>query len=139
MRDLSAAELLAAWERALDPGLPHPALALLAAAAEQPVAVAARLPVGRRDVALLRLRERLFGRQLSCLARCPGCGDVAEFAADVASLVGGDPAPVDETEPVMLGAYDVLLRPADSLALASAACARDVAAARQRLLAACLV
>jgi len=85
MRALSAADLLALWERgrrqhrldraltllsAADPGLTHAELAALG--------------IGQRDRLLLDLRERTFGPTLECVVPCGACGAAVEFRFGVA-------------------------------------------------------
>jgi hypothetical protein len=79
MRVPSATQLLDAWERALSESPTRRALSLLTAAhPELSEGEIAALPIGRRDARLLRLRERLFGSQLSLVVPCPRCGDCIE-------------------------------------------------------------
>lgn len=83
---LAAHELLDVWERALPLPPARRALALLAVAADDAPEALARLPVGRRDAQLLRLRERLFGSRLQTLANCPACGEQLELDFDAADI-----------------------------------------------------
>jgi hypothetical protein len=85
MGRLTASELLDVWERGLGRPLPERVLGLLAAAfGDTTVDQFADVPIGQRDALLLRLRERLFGREITVVARCPGCGEQIEstFAVD---------------------------------------------------------
>src|SRR5256885_1010946 len=76
----SAAELLDAWERGLDQPGPDRALCLLAAAMpDASPASLASMPIGRRDAALLELRECIFGPSLVGRAACPACGELLEL------------------------------------------------------------
>lgn len=84
MGTLTAVELLDVWERGLNRPHPERALGLLAAAsADKSIDELADLSIGRRDAHLLRLREQLFGRQLTVVARCPACGDPVESTFSV--------------------------------------------------------
>jgi hypothetical protein len=75
----SVEHLLQAWERGC--GL-HPvrrALALLhAASPDTPLDAWACMPIGRRDSALLDLRETLFGKRIETVMPCPQCGEILE-------------------------------------------------------------
>lgn len=76
---MDAAALLAAWERGLGRSPTGRALALLGAT--DPVRTEddwAEASIGARDAALLRLRERLFGRCMEVTAGCPRCGEPLE-------------------------------------------------------------
>jgi hypothetical protein len=129
MKALSAAELLDTWERGRSEPPPVRALRLLAAA--RPDADAAELEqvtVGRRDAALLALREAMFGPRLVGLASCPSCGEQVEAAFDCAE-VRREPAALECDDPFRLPTC------ADLVAIAGEP---DVATARERLLRRCL-
>ncbi|MCC6729954.1 MAG: hypothetical protein IT208_11515 [Chthonomonadales bacterium] len=116
-----AAHLLQAWERARHHSAPRRALALLEAAAPgEPPERLASWSVGRRDAALLGLRERLFGPAIAALADCPACGERNEVAFEAASIrLPRGPA---EAVPLEVGGLRLRLRPVDSgdlLALAA--------------------
>jgi hypothetical protein len=137
MPGLPAAVTLELWEGA--EGLRPVERALALAAAAGPPARAdelASLPLGRRDARLLRLRTELAGDALEATAACPGCGEVIEFAADAAALLGAEePAP---PEPVEAEGFVVHWRPPDSRDVAAAAAAGDEAGAERVLLARCV-
>ncbi|MGH9833928.1 MAG: phage baseplate protein [Blastocatellia bacterium] len=87
MRAISATQLLNLWERGLQ--LPPPQRALLLASVARPEAPPdqiAELSVGRRDAALLDLRETIFGSHLISLADCPACGECLEIGFDIADI-----------------------------------------------------
>lgn len=87
MRAPSAAALLDVWEVGYNQPPPHQALLLLMAAEPETAPEhLANLSVGRRDAALLTLREWLFGPRLSGLATCPACHEQLEMEFDVADL-----------------------------------------------------
>lgn len=48
------------------------------------------ISVGRRDSALLALREALFGADLSALTECPACGERVELTLSCKALREGD-------------------------------------------------
>ncbi|MCB0165241.1 MAG: phage baseplate protein [Anaerolineae bacterium] len=82
-----AAELLNVWEEgAGDPPYLR-ALRLLAAALPDRTATnLAAWSLGRRDSALLSLREQLFGSRLSAVADCPTCSARLEFDFDTVDI-----------------------------------------------------
>ena len=83
MPGLTAAATLDLWERAERLPTIDRAVALAAAAdPDSDAAAVARLPLGRRDERLLRLRSELTSRPLEATAACPACGERVEFAAD---------------------------------------------------------
>jgi hypothetical protein len=87
MVPLSAAELLAVWERGLEKRPPERALALLEAACpDSSPTVVASLSVGRRDAALLTLREWAFGDEMTGSAMCANCGLPAEMTLNTSRL-----------------------------------------------------
>jgi hypothetical protein len=93
----------------------------------------ARLPLGRRDERLLRLRA---SGALEATAACPACGEQAEFTVDVDAIrAGAEPRPV---APLELDGRLVEWRPPDSRDVAAAAEAGDAAAAERVLLARCV-
>lgn len=149
MRALSAFELLSAWERGLSQTPVERALGLLGAAcADEPPEELAALSVGERDARLLTLREWTFGRQLTSVARCPGCGEQLEISLSAADLragpAGARGAPAAASAPLTLktGEYEVNFRLPNSLdlsALAARAPAASVAEAAASLLESCLI
>jgi hypothetical protein len=153
MRAYSAAELLTTWERGQGGSGDVQALALLATSlpAASPGALA-RLSIGRRDAALLTMRERVFGARLTGRAPCPACGEGLEldFTADQirAPEAGGgddagDVAPPSGDEAVELelthDGYSVRFRLPNTLDARAAACAPDLAAARAALIERCVI
>jgi hypothetical protein len=87
MVPLSALGFLAAWERGLEKRPLERALALLEAACPDltPEAIAG-LSVGRRDAALLTLREWAFGHEMTGKASCANCGQTLEMTLDTLYL-----------------------------------------------------
>ncbi|MGH7495331.1 MAG: phage baseplate protein [bacterium] len=116
------------------------ALLLLAAACPEASAEAlAQLSIGRRDARLLTLREWTFGSQLLSLAACPKCSERLELSFNVADI-----RVERESEPAVQVALSIedsemRFRLPNSLDLACIAGSNNLAAARQLLLARCLV
>lgn len=74
MQSPSVTELLQAWERGLaQPGYERALILLAAAMPDHPPQELAEWSFGRRDAALLQLRETLFGTQLVSVTNCPQC------------------------------------------------------------------
>jgi hypothetical protein len=138
VQELSAAAVLDLWQAAERRRPVERALALAAAAGDERGAEElAVLPVGRRDARILALHAALGGGALEATARCPGCGEQAEFAVDPDALlatVRDAPAPT----PVEVDGLVVVWRPPDSRDLAAAAGAGDAAAADRLLLERCV-
>lgn len=89
MSGLSAARLLAIWERGTGQLPVMRALELLAAAFpdDSPNSLAG-LAIGQRDIRLFKLREQMFGNQISSLADCPACGETVEMTFQASDLTG---------------------------------------------------
>ena len=84
---LIAGDLLNLWESALTQRPVQRALALLAIAyPELSREELQEFPIGRRDEALLVIREALFGPHLECLTTCPKCGERLEIVVDAGQL-----------------------------------------------------
>lgn len=136
METLTATELLDVWEGSLVRPLAGRALALLAAAFPQAsVDELAELPLGRRDAQLLRLRERLFGPELTAVALCPSCGEQVESTFRVDDVRLGDHGAVETTHSSEIEGYRATFRlptSSDLLALS------HIGTARETLLARCL-
>jgi hypothetical protein len=80
MRNLTAVQLLEAWEQGSGQPPVQRALVLIAAACpEEPVEALAGLSIGQRDARLLSLRELTFGTDLASVADCPACGEHLEM------------------------------------------------------------
>lgn len=157
----SAAAWLEVWERGLnEPAWLRPLLLLAAGYPDLPTEVLARWSIGRREAALLRLREAAFGSQLTCLAACPQCSERLELSFRVDEIYSperleaeekpdepsaGDPsAGVPSTGrpdsgQVEAEGWTVRFRLPNSLDLAAASAQADEAAARRELLKRCLI
>lgn len=138
---LSARDLVAVWEAG---GPRHPvdrALLLLAAALPHRTHdELAALPVGRRDVLLLRVREATLGPVMACASPCPRCGARLEFRAVVGELLReapGEDAPREHR--ARGGGVEMRFRLLDSRDLALSARTAAADEARRALLLACLL
>lgn len=87
MRALSDAEVMQLWEqgRARHP-IDRALLLFAAAESGLPRETLADLPVGRRDAAILDLRNASFGARIDGYGECPECGERFEFALDGCAL-----------------------------------------------------
>jgi hypothetical protein len=84
---IPAAKLLEAWELGREASPGERGLLLLGVAHPQRTSEAlAGWAVGRRDAALLRLRECIFGSRLEALTECPRCGETLEMDFPVSAI-----------------------------------------------------
>jgi hypothetical protein len=119
MPSLSASELLRVWERGLSQPSVERALALLSATnPEASTEALAQLSIGARDAQLLRLRERIFGSQLTSLAVCPQCEERVELDFTVEEIAVGAKSSSEQTRfELSVGTYEVQFRLPNSLDL----------------------
>lgn len=141
MRRLSSQRAIEAWERGQTSDSQELPLALLSVALpDADREHLARLPVGRRDALLMRLRERTFGRRMAGFAQCPQCAARLQFQLDLATY---DTAEALErplaVEDLAVGAWHLRFRSPDSRDLAHASRCPDEASARMALLERCLL
>ncbi len=146
MRELSAPELLSAWERGMRLHAVERALLLLAAAfPDLDYEEIACWPVGRRDGQLLALRAVLFGTQLTGSTSCPACGERLELNLNASELqgtatAGPDPAGAGAEElSFTTDGYEIRYRLPNSLDLLALGEAEDSDAAYARLLGECVI
>ncbi|MFL5386848.1 MAG: phage baseplate protein [Longimicrobiaceae bacterium] len=141
MRGLSAADVVAVWERGQERHPVDRALLLLGAAlpARSRDELAA-LTVGQRDGLLLLARERTLGPTLQCFVPCPACAQSLEFPVEVREILVADPqAPLEREHEVEAEGVTLRFRLLDSRDLAAVARLSDPAAARRALLARALL
>lgn len=141
MRELSASQLLEAWERASVQSPTERALTLInAACPDLKTAALAQLSIGRRDHLLLSLRESTFGPRLKAITSCPDCRDQLEFDMAIDDVRVSQTATYSEDviELIFKG-YTLRFRLPDSRDLLIAETAPDADAARQTLLQRCLL
>lgn len=86
MRNLSAADMLDAWETGRGLSLSGKSLHLLSLVCDEEPSALSRLSLGQRDLRLLSLRERLFGPRLLNKASCPACGMALEWETNCQDL-----------------------------------------------------
>ena len=134
MRQLSAAQLLDAWERGLSEPAFRRVFPVLAAA--WPRDELAALSIGERDRRLLALRESTFGSRLASVANCLHCGEVLEWVFDTSELLMEKPTESDLS--VDVESYHVSFRLPNTLDLASISNCADASSARRRLLESCI-
>lgn len=137
MRELSASEILAVWERGRGRTLPERALELVAAGGYPELPEL--LSVGERDALLLALRELTLGESLVAVVSCPSCADLLEVELAAADLrVEKAPSGAEPLELELEGRRIRFRLPtaADLVAVASAA---DVEEGRALLLERCVI
>lgn len=137
---LTAAATLDLWEQAdLLPPVERAVALAVAADPSSDAAAVARLPLGRRDERLLRLRSELTGRPLDATVACPACGERVEFAADADALMAmSDAVPGTGPTPLALDGYRLSWRPPNSDDVIAASAAGSAEDAERILLARCI-
>lgn len=112
--------LVRAWELGHGRSASFRALLLLALVfPEKTRQELAQESLGRRNAALFRLREMLFGPQMQAMATCPECQLAVEFAVSTQVLCTAAPAlPARAAEPWRNGEFELEVRPPTSLDLA---------------------
>lgn len=88
----SEGDIVAIWEAGAN--APAWQRALLLARHELDGADPADVPLGERDAALWRLRQRWFGSYVESHTRCPGCAEGVEVSFEVDAIVRPAAAPV---------------------------------------------
>ena len=137
---VTTAELLTAWERGLPQSGSLRLLTLLATVhPELSEEQLLKLPIGHRDGLALRLREVLFGSQLTSLAACPVCTERLELALDVADIRVALNGPVQEPVALELEGFELEFRLPDSQDLMLIEAVSSVDEARRVLFERCLL
>lgn len=140
MRALSASELLEVWEHGLAQGPVERALALWGAASPETSREAlSALSIGRRDAALLTLREWTFGPRLAGLATCPRCSQQLELNFNIDDVRVNPAAEPDEDATITLAGYEFQLRPPNSLDIAAIVNEHETGEKRRMLFERCLL
>jgi hypothetical protein len=139
MRALSASELLETWDHGFGQSPTRRALTLLhAACRETTPEQLAKLSIGQRDARLLALRELTFGRQLTSLASCPGCGERLELEALTSDLSARADLESADDLSLVVDRYEIRFRLPTSLDLIAISEAPERNSARASLLARCI-
>lgn len=138
MRTLTSHELLSVWERGAAQSVAERALLLAAAGTGLSEEEVSKMPVGRRDALLLKLRERMFGQRVDSVAECACCGTRLEMGFDINEVII-DPLPERE-EPASfeLDGFRLTCRLPDSRDLLAITDCADIAEGRNVLLSRCL-
>jgi hypothetical protein len=139
MDAISAAELIDAWERALGCGPVERAILLASMGLpERSTSDAGRLPIGRRDLLILSLREATIGPRLAATVECPSCAACLELDFDV-SDIRPEPGPGVEEIELSEATFTLRLRLPNSFDQRAAAEQADAATARQALFERCVI
>jgi len=140
MRPLTSRTLLDAWETGQHQSWPQRALTLLAASdPDTPIQDWAGLTVGERDRRLMLLRQWAFGPTASALVACGACGQRLEFPVDLDRLGADCVAAEVGAMAVRMDGWDVQFRLPNGHDLSAVAAHADLAAARDLLLARCVL
>jgi hypothetical protein len=138
--DISAAELLQAWE---DGASLHPvrkALLLLNTAwPEIALTTFGETSIGERDAYLLTLRQALFGPTFTGVGSCPACGEPIELSFRVEDIRALPPPHESDALEIALDSCRVWFRLPSSLDLLAVASHRSVDDARRALLLRCVL
>jgi hypothetical protein len=135
MRQLSAHELLDAWESAVVAAALERPLILLAAATNRARDEIAEWSIGARNAQLLALRARVFGDEMNAVAHCPVCGERLEMNLRVSDFSA--PPPDDSAPPtraLRVNGHTLIYRLPNTHDLLAAQAARDFETARETLL-----
>jgi hypothetical protein len=128
------------WECGLSQSGARRLLTLLATAyPEVPEEQLLKLPIGQRDALVLKLREALFGSQLTSLANCPFCSERLELVLDVADIRVTPDSRAQETLALQVQGVDMEFRLPDSQDLMLIETVSAVDEARRLLFERCLL
>ena len=109
-------DFLGLWEEGAGEHPLDRALGLIAGIEGTPRAAAAALPLDRRDRALYRIGERLFGEQIRLMATCDDCGAETELGFSTRDVL----AVPAVAERIPLSGQNTVCRLPDSRDLAAA-------------------
>lgn len=140
MHPLTSAELLQAWESALDlPNLQRELALLGPACPEYNGQALAALPLGRRDNLLLTLREWTFGPRLTALTDCPGCAARVELEFTTSEIRVPQLEEISASYELEVDGMRMRFRLPDSLDLAAVSANQTQPGRRSLLLERCLL
>lgn len=141
MTGVGVEQLLRVWERSVQRPPTTCALNLLAVAApDLSPQERAELPVGVRDLELLRLRGALFGDTVDAVCECPRCAEQLDVGFSVQELIEAQPPPAPEASDtprareLRLADRTVTVRPPTSADLLAVLDEDDLEVAHQQLL-----
>jgi hypothetical protein len=139
MQSLSAADILYLWERGASRHPIDRALLVLSHALPEPdINYLAALPLGKRDLYLLEVRQQCFGDLLEAYTECPQCQERLEFSLSCAALKTAVSISESLKKTVTIDGIDFELRCPDSVDAAACAASESVEAAIEHLLARCV-
>jgi hypothetical protein len=139
-QSFSAAELLEVWERGQHQVHVERALTMLAVAYPSAAReTLATLSIGERDAALIALREKVFGGQLTSLTDCPVCGERLELSFNVVDIRASSEAMAAATLSLSRSGYELQLRLPNSLDLLALAGCAGLAEMRAKLFKQCVL
>lgn len=143
---MTASDILDVWERGRSRHPIDRALTILAAAMpEASHHDLMTLPIGRRDVALLRIRADTFGQLLDGRIRCANCDEQLEFEIGIDEILAEDSPMMigdggeDERYTLNVDGAEYRFRLPNSLDLATATGSSDPESARQIIAHRCIV
>ena len=108
--EISAWELLRAWEACIGMHPAEKALYLLAFAHPEAKEELREICIGRRDALLLALREEIFGSILHSNAVCPGCGQMLDLEFRASDISSAPLADLPEEISLRFDEFDILFR-----------------------------
>lgn len=138
---LAPRQLLAAWDSGQSQDALGRSLALLSLAhPDCSREELAQIPLGRRDAALLDVRERLLGGRVACWLECPACAVKLEFEVEAGALKTRPPhPPADGPLAIEHAGFRVVFRLPETRDIAYAGRARSIEEALEILLSRCVV
>jgi hypothetical protein len=140
MRQLSASELLNAWEQSWGQSPAQKALTLIVAACpEMSSEQLAKMNIGQRNSYLLQLRGYTFGPLLPSLAICPKCNECLEFSFNVSNILVTQESNPAEPVSINISDYEVHFRLPQCRDLVEIAYQKDFQVRRSLLLERCLL
>lgn len=136
---LSAEQILHLWEVGRDWHSIDRALLILSVAfPDRSHPELQQLSIGQRDTLLMAVQQQTFGARLHSLAQCPACAEQIEFSLDLGAIQA-EPIAHPSVYSFCWEAWELQVRPLNSLDLAAIASCSDVATARRRLIDRCVV
>lgn len=141
MRALTANDAISVWESGYRQRPVERAVTILSAAfPEENKAELGQLTLGQCNARLLKVRGQIFGHELNGFSECAKCGERLEFSlsSEALSRAGSVEAPATEFQLENDG-YDLRFRLLTVEDLNAAAAGGNVAAARARLVARCVL